>query len=66
MKKHFWQLVVGNIGTVLETKDGFHALNEFRWWRGRSKLDYGSASGEFVVLFKDGEIHSEHFPSQPE
>lgn len=59
MKKY--QVVVGNIGHVLETDNGREARREYRAWIRQSKAEHGRASGEPVTLFQDGEIRAEYF-----
>lgn len=55
-----YQVIVGNIGTVLDTDNGYKANIEFGAWRRASKSPHHSASGEPVTLMKDGEPLYEH------
>ena len=57
---HDYEVVVGNIGTVYSGRNGFEANKTFGAYVSQSKSNYGRASGESVVLFKDGEITREH------
>lgn len=56
----FYEVIVGNIGTV---HDGFNkaaALKDYTHYVTASKSPYGRASGEDVTLWRDGEIIKEH------
>lgn len=55
-----YQLVVGNIGTVLDTDNGFEANTEFKLYQSQSIMGYGRAAHEDVTLFEDAEPISEH------
>jgi len=55
-----WQLIVGNIGTVLETNNGFMACLEYGQYKEISKRSKGRASGENVTLLRNGEIRYEY------
>lgn len=57
-----WQVVVGNLGTVYNGKDGFVAKREYSAYKKLSEEGYGRAANEPVTLFKDGEPHWEHEP----
>lgn len=59
MKKY--QVVVGNIGHVLDTNNGREARREYRAWIAQSEAEHGRASGEPVTLFQDGDIAAEYF-----
>jgi len=51
-----YQVLVGNIGTVVSTDSRIEAMEEFNHYVEASKAPYGRASGEEVTLFQDGEI----------
>lgn len=57
-----WQVVVGNVGTVFDGGNGFEARQEYAEYVAISKAPHGRASGEEVVLFRDGEIELEYQP----
>lgn len=59
---HRYELIVGNVGTVLETQNGTHALQEFGAWKKQSIEGVGRASGEPVTLMRDSEPWREHVP----
>lgn len=50
-----YEVIVGNIGTVLNTHNGFDAYREYQTYCGISKRNEGRAAGEPVTLMKDGE-----------
>jgi len=61
-----YQVVVGNIGHVLDSDNGREAMRTYREYIRQSKAEYGRASGEPVTLFADGEIRAEYFaPKYP-
>lgn len=53
-----YQVVVGNIGTVVDTDDFGEAKDAFADYEQRSLTGSGRAAGEEVTLFEDGEIHT--------
>lgn len=55
-----FEVLVGNIGTVLTTEDEVEARNTFEAYVSKSESAYGRASGESVTLMKDGEPIDEH------
>ena len=55
-----YQVIVGNVGTVLDTDNGAQANVQFGQWRTASKEGWGRAGGEQVTLMKDGEPKREH------
>lgn len=57
-----WQIIVGNVGNVLDTDNGFQASKEFNQWKGIVKSATGRAAGETVTLMRDGEPHREYTP----
>lgn len=56
-----WEVVVGNVGSVYQGRDGerarglFEEYRQLSWGRGRQR-------GEPVYLFKNGEIDDEYDP----
>jgi len=56
------QILVGNIGNVLDTASQKEAQRAFSEYKAQSKEGYGRASGEPVTWFKDGEIFREYAP----
>jgi argonaute-like protein implicated in RNA metabolism and viral defense len=54
-----YQIIVGNIGTVLDTNDHRLAVVTFHDYVRQANAGYGRASGESVVFMRDGEIVSE-------
>jgi hypothetical protein len=57
---YIWEVIVGNIGTVLTTENGFDAMQTYSAYKKQSESEYGRASGESVVLLRDGDIEWEH------
>lgn len=55
-----YEVVVGNVGTVLTTDVFMDALKTYTDYLKLSKDHVGRASGEEVVLFKNGEPLYEH------
>lgn len=53
-----YQVVVGNIGTVVDTDDFGEAKNVFADYEQKSLTGSGRAAGQEVTLFEDGEIHT--------
>lgn len=58
--KPFFEVTVGNIGTVYSGHFKENAERIFHEYVAISNLDYGRASGEDVILWMDGEITKEH------
>lgn len=50
-----YQVVVGNIGTVVDTDDRSEATRTFHEYVWKSTADEGRATGEPITLFRDGE-----------
>lgn len=50
-----YQVIVGNIGTVLDTDSRQSAAKTYGEYKRQSKEHYGRASGEQVTLFMDSE-----------
>ena len=57
---HKWEVIVGNVGTVYDNKNGFKARQTYYEYVRQSKAAHGRASGEPVCLTRDGEPHLEH------
>jgi hypothetical protein len=55
-----WEVICGNVGTVYRGANGFEARQAFYGMRKASLAPCGRASGESVVLMRDGEIVQEH------
>jgi len=55
-----WQVIVGNIGTVVSTDQMGIALVTYAAYRKQSQNNHGRAAGEPVTLMKDGEPYFEH------
>lgn len=55
-----WSVVVGNVGTTLVTQSEMEARKEFNAWRRLSIATQGRASGEDVMLFRDGDLVKEY------
>lgn len=61
--KHFYEVIVGNIGKVHEGGFIDTARAQFAVYKNRSIKGLGRAAGENVTLWKDGEIIDEYDPS---
>ena len=57
-----YQLIVGNIGTVLETEDEPTASENYSAYVQISQSTHGRASGEQVTLMMNGEPIMEYIP----
>ena len=55
-----FQVIVGNIGTTLDTNNVVEANSEFAFYVHLSREGLGRAGGEDVTLVADGEIDDEH------
>ena len=55
-----YEIIVGNIGSVFYGTNGFEAYARFQAYCGLSKANYGRASGEDVILCRNGEIVKEY------
>ena len=55
-----YTVVVGNIGTVLETNQHSAAIQTFQDYVDASIDNVGRAAGEDVTLFEDGEVLHEY------
>lgn len=56
----FYEVIVGNIGTVYRGNSKVEALKKYSTYVKASKSSYGRASGEGVDLFKDGDVIKSH------
>jgi hypothetical protein len=54
------QIVVGNIGQVLDCDSFKECLETYHEYVKQSKNNYGRAAGESVTWFKNGEIYKEY------
>ena len=50
-----YQVVVGNIGTVVDTDSRSEAVEAFDAYCADSDAPFGRAAGETVTMFKDGD-----------
>lgn len=53
------QIVVGNVGTVMDSDSLKECLQIYSYYVKQSKSGIGRAGGENVTWFKDGEIYKE-------
>jgi hypothetical protein len=51
----YYEVIVSNIGKVLEGSNAFKANSAFNTYVGQSKRGYGRAAGESVTMFRNGE-----------
>lgn len=63
---HRYEVVVGNIGTVIRTNDAAKAHRAFIEYRRQSVEGEGRAAGESVVWMRDDEVYKEHAGEQSE
>lgn len=61
-----FEVIVGNIGLVHTGEDEAEAWQVYTEYQTQSLSGYGRASGEFVMLLKDGEPIAEHRGTQEE
>lgn len=54
-----FEVIVGNIGTVIATDVRTEAESVFRDYVDQSRSSYGRTSGEHVTMLSDGEIIDE-------
>jgi len=59
-----YQVIVGNIGTVVDTDQYKEALMTYSTYKKDSLSGYGRAAGERVVLMDRDEVKREHCPPQ--
>ena len=57
-----YEVIVGNIGTTYSGPSAMVADAEFKYYKAASINGEGRASGESVVMMKNGEIVLEHEP----
>lgn len=65
MRRHDYEVVVGNVGTVYRGRSTKKAMKIFAEYVEIAKLGApdghaGRASGEDVTLFRDGDVYKEH------
>lgn len=60
METPFYEVIVGNVGTVYNGLDYTEALRLYRVYVDMSGEKYGRAAGESVTLMVDGEPDKEH------
>lgn len=65
MESNLYEVLVGNIGTVLRTDNPDEARETFELYAARSRHGWGSCAHEPVTLRKDGEPIDEE-PGQGE
>jgi hypothetical protein len=58
-----YQVIVGNIGTVLDTNDRHEVDSVFETYKAQSESGVGRAGGESVTIMEDGEPVKEHVGS---
>ena len=66
MNKNNYQVIVGNIGTVYSGDSKVIAFETFKEYVGQSQTSHMKASGESVVLLRDGEVEKEFLGSLAE
>jgi hypothetical protein len=59
-----YQVIVGNIGTTLDTDNYFEACKEYGEYKKISRLGAGRAGNEDVTLMADDDIKFEFFGKQ--
>lgn len=64
-EKHFYEVIVGNIGKVYEGANYSSALRAYGNYVRASKMGHGRAGGEQVSLWKDGNPIKEHDETEP-
>ena len=57
-----YQVIVGNVGTIIDTDNGFNAIVEYNRAVTRSKTGAGRDYREDVTLMRDGEPVREYYP----
>ena len=60
MRITYYEVIVGNIGTVYSGRDIDAATVKYYAYVDLSKSDYGRAAGEAVTLTRNGDILAEH------
>ena len=58
-----YQVIVGNIGSVYDGADKVIAFETWKEYVEQSQTRHMKASGESVVLIRDGEVEKEHVGS---
>lgn len=59
--KTAYKITVGNIGVIIETESYKEARKVYDEYVSQSEAKYGRASGEEVILWKDGEPLVVHY-----
>jgi hypothetical protein len=59
-----FQIVVGNLGTVIDTAIHLHAIRSFNDYKTMSMMGKGRVGGESVTMYVDGEPDP-HFTYEP-
>ena len=62
--EHYYEVIVGNLGSVYSGANRKKATETFRAYAKQSKAGYGRAAGEEVWLLADDEIEREFTPSE--
>lgn len=62
MSDTYYEVIVGNVGTVYSGNDEFEAMNTYRTYLGLSKDGFSRAYGEPVTVLAGGEIKHEYNP----
>jgi hypothetical protein len=62
----YFEVVVGNVGSVYKGNDEVKANEEYDAWVKSTVLDGNRAKGEAVTLFEDGEPKKEHDAAESE
>lgn len=57
---HRYEVVVGNVGTVLRTNNPIEARKTYGEYKRVSQQDHGRSSGEDVTILRDGDVMLEH------
>ena len=52
----FYEVIVSNLGKVLEGSNAFKANSVYNQYVGMSKRNYGRVAGESVDMYRNGEI----------
>lgn len=64
MSTTYYQVIVGNIGTVYDGTNKIAAMKCYREYVQQSKEGYGSAGHEPVTVFQDDEVRESYDPDQ--
>lgn len=55
----FYEVIVSNVGKVLEGNNAFKANSAYHTYVGLSKRNEGRVAGETITLFRNGEVVKE-------